>query len=152
MANIWRGERRIEITAANGTVLSAIVAVNHDQMARAFDAVGAPSGAEFVAKVLALKAQDLRAILSCVEAVEGDPVALVDAARGLDGLDAIADVLIGLFKGQTEQEQALEKKLYHDQQLAAQVAVMRVVMENQVKQMSENQTLQTPPEKAHSAH
>lgn len=131
-ANKWRGERVLQ-AADDGP--KAIVAATHEAIAKAADAAGDGTLEGLMTAIASLHPAKLRTIVQALEAVDGDPLAVLDTAPGANGLDAIADTLVGLIKGQTEEEQAEEKKRSAAYADASQAAIIQMAMEPLIIQL-----------------
>jgi len=121
--NEWRGERRIESEGG-----AAIIAVTHDGIARMRAALGVASSGDLLDALARLDHAVLGKALDACETVEGDPRAVLAAARGIGGLDAIADALIGMVLGQTPEERDAEKKRLAAQEEARLILAVRMAM------------------------
>jgi hypothetical protein len=134
--NPWRGERVITAMTGDGPV-TAILAATHDGLSRALAAAGVRSLADLIGAVLTLDPAVLAKVAGCFEVVDGDPAAVIAAAPGANGLDVIADSLVGLIKGQTEEEQRSEKERYAAWGQAQQGALLQAALEPMLDRIAE---------------
>lgn len=130
MTNVWRGDRRIESDGGD-----AVIAVTHDGIAGMMDALKVRSVNDLIVALAGLDIRVLRKAVSACEAVEGDPAAVVNGARGAAGLDPIADNLIGMIKGQTPEEQQSEKERLAALEEARAVLAVRGAMAELMSEM-----------------
>jgi len=136
-ANIWRGERVIRARLADGNYLTSTLGATHDNLSRAMGALSVTSLQELRSALMSLDATRMKTFAACCDVVDGNPADVILAAPGAQGLDAIADALIGLLMGQTEEEQMLEKKLFVQNQEAQQAALLQSAIEPMIGQIAQ---------------
>lgn len=135
MVNVWRGERRIESDGGE-----AVIAVTHDGIAAMMDALKVRSANELIMAIATLDVRAIRKAVGACETVSGDPAAVVSGARGAAGLDAIADNLIGMIKGQTPEEQQAEKERLAALEETRAVLAVRSAMAEILREIRETPT------------